>query len=89
MGNQRRTCQSPRGQSESLDHSEVVFDYLVDATAVLAECDEATGREVPATEMPIHKADQCEQSGIAAGATFPPMTEFCYIACILLGSERH
>jgi hypothetical protein len=67
-----------------LVHSEVVFEYLVDANAVLAECDEATGREVPTTEIPFRRPTNAGMSAIA-GAAFPPMTEFCYIADILLG----
>ena len=69
-----------------LIHSEVLFEYLVDANAVLAECDEATGREVPTTEIPFRKPTNASMSAIA-GATFPPMTEFCYIADILLGGS--
>ncbi len=38
-----------------LVHSELLFDFLVDAKPVLAECPEATGREVPATELPFVK----------------------------------
>src|SRR5262249_43851184 len=36
----------------TLVHSEVVFEYLVDAKVILAECKEATGRDVPKTELP-------------------------------------
>lgn len=70
-----------------LIHSEVLFDYLVDAKALLAECDEATGRAVPATEIPFRKPTSASSGSIAAGAAFPPMTEFCYIADILLGGQ--
>ena len=69
-----------------LVHSEVLFEYLVGANAVLAECDEATGREVPATEIPFRRPTNASLSG-TVGATFPPMTEFCYIADILLGGS--
>ncbi|HEX6164263.1 MAG TPA: hypothetical protein VFZ31_12910, partial [Vicinamibacterales bacterium] len=59
-----------------LVHSEVVFEYLVDAKPVLAECAEATGREVPPSELP-YVVPTSASTGIAAGAAFPPYTEFC------------
>jgi hypothetical protein len=69
-----------------LVHSELLFDYLVDASAVLAECDQATGREVPETELPFATPTSAGIDGIATGAVFPPLSELCYIACILLGT---
>ena len=44
-----------------LEHSEVLFDYLVDATPVVATCPEATGRIAPATELPFAHADERQQ----------------------------
>ena len=70
-----------------LEHSEVLFDYLVDAQPVVADCPEATGREVPATELPFVAPDQRQQWIIASEATMPPLTDFCFIACILLGTS--
>lgn len=67
-----------------LIHSELLFEYLVDATPVLAECPQATGREVPATELPFVNPSSASM-GIVAGSTVPPLTEFCYIATILIG----
>ena len=69
-----------------LIHSQVLFEYLVDAQAVLAECDEATGREVPATEIPFRRPTNASIGTIASGAAYPPMTEFCYICDILFGT---
>jgi hypothetical protein len=69
-----------------LVHSELLFDYLVDASAVLAECADATGREVPATELPFAKPTSASLGGVATTAMFPPLSELCYIACILLGT---
>jgi hypothetical protein len=74
------------GNPNRLIHSEVLFDYLVDAKSVLAECDEATGREVPATEIPFSRPTSASNGTIAASAAFPPMTEFCFVADLLLGS---
>jgi len=67
-----------------LVHSELLFDYLVGATPVLAECPEATGREVPATELPFVKPTSASNGLIASEASMPPFTEFCFVACVLL-----
>jgi len=70
-----------------LVHSEVVFEYLVDATPVLAECPEATGRQVPDSEIPYVQPTSASAGLIAGGNMFPPATDFCFIAAILLGSS--
>jgi hypothetical protein len=69
-----------------LVHSELVFDYLVDAQPVYAECEEATGREVPHTELPYVTPTSGSAGIIAGERAFPPVTEFCFVTCILLGS---
>ena len=74
------------GDPMRLEHSEVVFEYLVDAKPVLAECPDATGREVPASEIPYVTPTSASAGIIASGSMFPPATEFCFITCILLGS---
>lgn len=66
-----------------LVHSQVLFDYLVDAPAVLAECAEATGRDVPPTEIPFAAGNSASNGIIASAAAFPPVTEFCFVAAIL------
>ena len=38
-----------------LIHSELLFEYFVDATPVIAECPTATGRDVPPTAIPFAK----------------------------------
>ena len=63
-----------------LIHSEVAFEYLVDATPVIAECMEATGREVPATELPYVNPTSASAGLIAAERTFPPLTDLCYVS---------
>lgn len=68
-----------------LIHSELLFEYLVDATPVVAECSEATGREVPPTELPFVKPTSASNGLIASEAMMPPFTDFCFIASILLG----
>lgn len=75
------------GSINKLAHSQVVFDYLVDATAVIAECAEATGRDVPPTEVPFATPTSASAGIIASAATAPPVSEFCFIACILRGSD--
>ena len=70
-----------------LIHSELLFEYLVDAQAVIAECAEATGREVPPTALPFAKPTTASMGAVGRDAAFPPMTDFCYIADILLGGQ--
>jgi hypothetical protein len=77
------------GNPNRLIHSELVFEYLVDAAAVLAECDEATGREVPATEMPFRRPSSASTVSVSSSSEFPPMTEFCYIVDFLLGGGKN
>jgi hypothetical protein len=79
--------ESRDGNPNRLIHSELVFEYLVDAKPVLAECDEATGREVPATELPFTKPTNAGLRSASTAAAFPPLTELCYIADILLGGS--
>jgi len=74
------------GQPTALEHSEVLFDYLVDAKPVVATCPEATGRNVPDTELPYVKPTSASMGVVAGEMRMPPMTEFCFIACILFGS---
>jgi hypothetical protein len=70
-----------------LIHSELLFDYLVDAKPVVAECADATGREVPPTVLPFAKPTTASLGVIGSEASMPPLTDFCYIACILLGTS--
>jgi hypothetical protein len=76
------------GEPTMLEHSEVLFDYLVDASPVVATCPEATGRVVPVTELPFAPATSASSGIIASSATAPPWTDFCYIASILLGAGK-
>ena len=71
-----------------LVHSQLVFDYLVDAAPVLAECPEATGREVPPTTLPFVKPTSASNGLIASESAMPPYSEFCFIACVLLGDGQ-
>ena len=61
-----------------LEHSHVVFEYLVDAQPVIAECAEATGREVPETELPCSHPSSASLGFAAAETRFPPWTDLCY-----------
>jgi hypothetical protein len=66
-----------------LEHSHVVFEYLVDARPVIAECAEATGREVPETEMPCVHPSSAGLGFTAAETRFPPWTDLCYpLVCL-------
>ena len=71
-----------------LVHSELLFEYLVDANPVIAECESATGREVPPTALPFGKPTSASAGIIASETTMPPFTDFCYIADLLLGGDR-
>ena len=74
------------GEPTRLEHSQVMFDYLVDATPVVATCPEATGRLVPATELPFVKPTSASNGIIASTATVPPWMEICWMAAVLLGT---
>jgi hypothetical protein len=69
-----------------LIHSELLFDFLVDATPILATCPTATGRDVPATELPFTAPTSASSGIVASAATMPPLVEMCFICDILLGS---
>jgi hypothetical protein len=75
------------GEPTMLEHSEVLFDYLVDATPVVATCPNATGRIVPATELPFAPATSASNGVIAGSATVPPWMEICFVAAILFGDR--
>jgi hypothetical protein len=68
-----------------LEHSELFFQFLVDASPVLAACPDATGREVPPTELPYVHPTSASTAMAAGGGAYPPMLEMCFIACILFG----
>lgn len=70
----------------ALIHSEVLFNFLVDARPVVAECPDAVGREVPATVLPFMSPTSASAGLIASAAMVPPYTDLCFIADILLGS---
>lgn len=76
------------GEPTMLEHSEVLFDYLVDATPVVASCPEATGRVAPATEFPFVKPTSASIGLIAGESVMPPWTEFCFVAALLLGTNK-
>jgi hypothetical protein len=76
------------GEPTMLEHSEVLFDYLVDATPVVATCPDATGRIVPPTELPFAPATSASNGIIAGAAAVPPWMEICFVACILLGDGK-
>jgi hypothetical protein len=75
------------GDPTQIEHSQVMFDYLVDATPVVATCPEATGRVAPATEFPFIHPTSASNGIIAGSAAVPPWMEICWAACILLGSS--
>ena len=76
------------GEPTMLEHSGVLFDYLVDATPVVATCPDATGRIAPATELPFAPATSASNGIIASSAAVPPWSEICFVAAILFGSWK-
>jgi hypothetical protein len=70
-----------------LVHSELLFEFLVDATPVLATCPTATGRDVPATEIPFVSPTSASMGITASTAEMPPFTDLCFVCDILLGSN--
>lgn len=76
------------GEPTMLEHSEVLFDYLVDAKPVVATCPDATGRTVPPTEFPFAKPTSASNGLIASAVAMPPYSEFCFIAAILFGTSK-
>jgi len=75
------------GDPTDLAHTEVLFEYLVDATPIHAKCADATGREVPPTEIPFVRPTSAGAGSVAGGAGMPPMMEICFIATILIGTS--
>ena len=71
----------------ALVHSEVLFNFLVDAKPVIAECSEASGREVPETTLPFVKPSSASSGIIASVSEMPPYTDLCFICDILLGGS--
>lgn len=82
------TMESRSGNPTELSHTEVLFDYLVDAKPMRALCPDATGREVPATELPFLPSTSASTGVIAGSAAYPPMMEICILAALLLGSDK-
>jgi hypothetical protein len=76
------------GEPSRLEHSQVMFDYLVDATPIVATCPEATGRIVPHTELPFVRATSASNGIIASAGTVPPWMEVCWMSAILLGDVK-
>lgn len=60
-----------------LEHGRVLFEYLVDATPVIATCSEAEGWVTPKTELPCAEGSSASIAGGAA-RVYPPFSEVCY-----------
>lgn len=78
------TMEARGGNPKKLTHGELLFEFLVDAQHVPAECAEATGRPVPETEIPFVQPTSAGLGAIAAERRFPPDTEICWPAAFLL-----
>ena len=71
-----------------LEHSVAAFDYLAEATPLIAECAEARGREVPPTELPCSHPTSAALGLAAGGRAWPPYSELCYIVEIMIGKGK-
>lgn len=74
------------GGPTRIEHSDLVFEYLVDAKTVVAECENATGRTVPPTEVPFVGPTSASM-GVIASNMAPPDTWLCWMA--LFGIVRN
>jgi hypothetical protein len=68
-----------------LEHSAVAFDFLAEGRPIVAQCAEAVGREVPATNLPCVHASSAAAGGAAGGREFPPYSELCFLVVIIRG----
>lgn len=73
------------GSPTRIEHSNLVFEYLVDAPTVMAECAEATGRVIPDTEIPF-VGPTSAGAGVIGMRTSPPDTWLCWMALFGLGT---
>jgi len=71
-----------------LEHSELFFQFLVDASPVLAACPDATGREVPPTELPYVHPTSASTAVAVGERSYPPMTDLCFIAALLFSKTK-
>lgn len=71
-----------------LVHSQLMFDYLVDATPVVPHCYGATGREVPASRIPFSRGNSAGIGVVGREAVIPPLTDLCILCDILLRPLR-
>lgn len=78
------TLEARGGDPKRLAHSDLAFEYLVDASPVRAECPEATGREIPDTELPFVNPSSASTGLIASETRVPPYSEICWPAAFLL-----
>lgn len=78
------TMEARGGDPTRLAHSDLVFEYLVDASPVRAECPDATGRAIPETELPFVNPSSASAGVIASAARVPPYSEICWPAAFLL-----
>jgi hypothetical protein len=77
------TMDAQGGSPTRLGHSELLFEYLVDANPVYAECPEAIGRTVPMTEVPFVNPSSAGLGFVSEATRFPPESELCYPAVFL------
>lgn len=78
------TMEARGGNPKRLTHGELLFEFLVDAQPVVAECSEATGRPIPDTEIPFVTPTSANMGIVGAARRFPPDTEICWPAIFRL-----
>lgn len=75
------------GSPTRIEHSDLVFDYLVDAKTVVAECPNATGRTIPPTEVPFLGPTSASMGVIASSSMIPPDSWLCWMAYFGFGTK--
>jgi hypothetical protein len=68
-----------RGNPKRLEHGDLLSQFLVGADPMIAECETATGRDVPPTGLPCG-VPAFASMGTAGARAFPPHMELCFQA---------
>lgn len=79
---------SSAGDPTTIEHSEVLFDFLVDAKPVNAYCPDAIGRDVPPTEFPYVRPTSASMGFVAGEGRMPGISELCWMGAFLIGKPK-
>lgn len=68
-----------QGNPKRLEHGDLLSQFMVGADPIVAVCETATGRDVPATGLPCGTPAFVSLNG-ATATTYPPYMELCFQA---------